>query len=89
MTAGYSGTPLAKKLGINEGMTVVAVDAFSQALTNPLLSEHVFKPDTFSKLGWDTIQHTGSLRDVLERNSPKDIGDARISMTLSSWKHTW
>jgi hypothetical protein len=27
MTAGYSGTPLAKKLGIKEGMTVVAVDA--------------------------------------------------------------
>ncbi|MGH9949662.1 MAG: DUF3052 family protein [Pyrinomonadaceae bacterium] len=27
MTTGYSGTPLAKKLGIKEGMTVVAVDA--------------------------------------------------------------
>jgi hypothetical protein len=27
MNAGYSGTPLAKKLGIKEGMTVVAVDA--------------------------------------------------------------
>jgi hypothetical protein len=27
MTAGYSGTPLAKKLGIKEGMKVVTVDA--------------------------------------------------------------
>lgn len=27
MTAGYSGTPLAKKLGIKEGAVVVAVDA--------------------------------------------------------------
>jgi len=27
MTAGYSGTPLAKTLGIREGMTVVTVDA--------------------------------------------------------------
>lgn len=27
MTAGYSGTPLAKKLGIKDGMTVVTVDA--------------------------------------------------------------
>jgi hypothetical protein len=27
MTAGYSGTPLAKKLGIKEGFTVFAVDA--------------------------------------------------------------
>jgi hypothetical protein len=26
-TAGYSGTPLAKKLGIKPGMTVCAVDA--------------------------------------------------------------
>jgi prostaglandin-endoperoxide synthase 2 len=68
---------------------MVAVDAFSQALTNPLLSEHVFKPDTFSTLGWDTIQRTGSLRDILERNSPKGTGGARISMTLSNWKYTW
>ena len=27
MTTGYSGTPLAKKLGIKEGMTLVTVDA--------------------------------------------------------------
>jgi len=27
MTSGYSGTPLAKKLGIKEGMTMLAVDA--------------------------------------------------------------
>lgn len=27
MTTGYSGTPLAKKLGIKAGMTIVAVDA--------------------------------------------------------------
>lgn len=27
MTPGYSGTPLSKKLGIKEGMTVVAIDA--------------------------------------------------------------
>ena len=27
MTVGYSGTPLAKKLGIKEGMTVATVDA--------------------------------------------------------------
>ena len=27
MTAGYSGTPLAKKLGIKDGMTVAAIDA--------------------------------------------------------------
>lgn len=38
MTAGYSGTPLAKKLGIKEGMTVVTVDAPEnyQELLDPL-----------------------------------------------------
>lgn len=69
-------------------LRMVAVDAFSQALTNPLLSEHVFKSDTFSTIGWSTIQSTGSLRDILARNSPKDIGSARIGMTLSNWKYS-
>lgn len=38
MTAGYSGTPLAKKLGIKEGMTVVTVNAPDNylALLDPL-----------------------------------------------------
>ena len=27
MTAGYSGTPLAKKLGIKEGFSVLSIDA--------------------------------------------------------------
>jgi hypothetical protein len=38
MTAGYSGTPLAKKLGIKEGMKVVVVDAPENyaALLDPL-----------------------------------------------------
>ena len=67
-------------------LRMVAVDAFSQALTNPLLSEHVFRPDTFSTIGWNAIQSTGSLHDILIRNNPQDIGDARISMTLSNWK---
>jgi prostaglandin-endoperoxide synthase 2 len=68
-------------------LRMVAVDAFSQALTNPLFSEHVFRPDTFSTIGWNTIQSTSSLRDILIRNSPQGIGSARIAMTLSNWKY--
>ncbi|NOS75511.1 MAG: heme peroxidase [Methyloglobulus sp.] len=67
-------------------LRMVAVDAFSQAFTNPLLSEHVFRPDTFSTIGWNAIQNTRSLRDILIRNISKDIGDTRISMTLSNWR---
>jgi hypothetical protein len=38
MTAGYSGTPLARKLGIKEGMKVITVDAPAdyRALLDPL-----------------------------------------------------
>jgi prostaglandin-endoperoxide synthase 2 len=68
-------------------LRMVAVDAFSQALTNPLLSEHVFNEGTFTPIGWKTIQDTGSLRDIVARNSKQDIGIARISMTRPDWKY--
>jgi prostaglandin-endoperoxide synthase 2 len=67
-------------------LRMVAVDAFSQALTNPLLSKSVFNRDTFSGAGWEAINQTKTLRDMLERNIPADIDEARISMTLSDWK---
>jgi prostaglandin-endoperoxide synthase 2 len=70
-------------------LRMVAVDAFSQALTNPLLSEHVYKIETFSKIGWDTIQNTSSLCDVLARNSPQGVCEKHIGMTLSDWKYSW
>jgi prostaglandin-endoperoxide synthase 2 len=70
-------------------LRMVAVDAFSQALTNPLLSERVFNQDTFTKFGWDTINGTSTLRELLERNNPGDLGDARISMTRADWNYKW
>jgi prostaglandin-endoperoxide synthase 2 len=65
-------------------MRMVAMDAFSQALTNPLLSEHVFKPETFTAFGWRTIETTASLQDVLSRNVTGEIG--RVSMTQDGWR---
>jgi len=70
-------------------LRLVAVDAFSQALTNPLLSEHVFKEETFSDPGWKAIHTTSSLADLLDRNAPGGLGGARISMTRPEWKFTW
>jgi prostaglandin-endoperoxide synthase 2 len=66
--------------------TMVGLDAFSQALTNPLLSEHVFKESTFTPYGWTEIQKTQSLRDVLVRNIPQGIGSAFVGMTQSTWQ---
>lgn len=69
-------------------LRLVAVDAFSQALTNPLLSEHVFNSETFSKPGWEAISNTKTLRDILDRNIPVVDGNIRISMTLENWKYS-
>ena len=69
----------------------VALDAFSQALTNPLLSEHVFKNETdddhptFTNYGLAQLNSCKSLRDVVQRN----IGPAGelgfVGMTLEGW----
>ena len=70
-------------------LAMVAVDAFSQALTNPLLSKHVFKESTFSEPGWEAIKETKRLRDIVDRNSPGGAGDRPISLTQPDWKFAW
>lgn len=67
-------------------LKMVAVDAFSQALTNPLLSRHVFKESTFSKPGWGAIHETGRLADVVARNTPGGGDFTAIGMTRAGWK---
>jgi prostaglandin-endoperoxide synthase 2 len=71
---------------------MVAMDAFSQALTNPLLSEHVWGNEAnrrlaFTDEGLDVIGKTASLRDVLMRNS---VGlDGRfVGMTRQDWRRS-
>ena len=49
--------------------TMVANDAFTQALTNPLLSRSVFNEETFSAAGMEIINQTSSLEQILARNS--------------------
>ncbi len=70
--------------------SMVAVDAFSQALTNPLLSQHIWndrdlREATFTRQGLDAIEATGSLRDIVERTS---IGlvDRYVGMTRQGWR---
>ncbi|MCZ4279926.1 hypothetical protein O4H49_03995 [Kiloniella laminariae] len=48
--------------------TMVASDAFTQALTNPLLAREVFDAGTFTKYGMKTIRNTNSLFDLVQRN---------------------
>jgi prostaglandin-endoperoxide synthase 2 len=49
---------------------LVGIDAFSQALTCPLLAENVFNKETFSPAGWEEIMSLHSLSDLLHRNVP-------------------
>ncbi len=69
--------------------TMVAVDAFSQALTNPLLSEHVWgnpenRLQAFTRIGLAAIEETTSLRDILARNN-QGLGDRFVGMTRPDW----
>jgi prostaglandin-endoperoxide synthase 2 len=51
-------------------MRMVAMDAFSQALTNPLLSQHVFNATTFTQWELNLINSTHKLGDILQNNVP-------------------
>lgn len=55
--------------------TMVAYDAFTQALTNPLFGRRVFNKNTFSKTGMKIIAETSSLEQIVRRNSkvPKEV----------------
>ncbi len=64
---------------------LVAIDAFSQALTNPLVSEHLFNPETFSPVGWDEIMGLHSLSDLVHRNLPEGE-KRRVSFYREDWK---
>jgi prostaglandin-endoperoxide synthase 2 len=48
---------------------MVANDAFTQALTNPLLARNVFNENTFTKTGMKVIKDTRSLQQIVARNS--------------------
>ncbi|MDF5720750.1 MAG: peroxidase family protein [Rhizonema sp. PD37] len=64
---------------------LIGIDAFSQAFTNPLLAENVFNPETFSPVGWEEIQNTKTLSQVLHRNIPQGK-NYRISFYREDWK---
>jgi len=49
---------------------LVGIDAFSQALTNPLLANHIFNEQTFSPVGWKIVQAPITLADLVNRNVP-------------------
>ena len=65
---------------------MVGIDAFSQALTNPLLATNVFNTDTFSKYGMKVILETKSISDIVQRNVPDPERHYTASLTRLDWK---
>ncbi len=69
-------------------MRMVGVDAFSQALTNPLLSQHVFNAKTFTPWGFQLIHDTHNLGQILKRNCPAGaVNPEDIVMTQKTWRY--
>src|ERR1700704_5422936 len=48
---------------------MVANDAFTQALTNPLLDRNVFNEATFTETGMSILKETTSLQEIVTRNA--------------------
>lgn len=61
---------------------LIGIDAFSQALTNPLLSPNIFNKKTFSPVGWKIIQNTKTVSDLVNRNVPLSNKKYKVSFDL-------
>jgi prostaglandin-endoperoxide synthase 2 len=60
----YTGAPLGDLM-----RTMVGVDAFSQALTNPLLSHNIYGVRAFSDIGIQEIENTARFENIVRRNA--------------------
>ncbi|MFF9086361.1 peroxidase family protein [Streptomyces sp. NPDC014991] len=63
---------------------VISVDAFSEALNNPLLAPRLFTPDTFSPEGLRIVRETRCFSDLVHRNLPEDRTRHLVSLGRSA-----
>ncbi|MCW2633744.1 MAG: cyclooxygenase [Blastococcus sp.] len=67
---------------------MVGYDAFTQALTNPLLAPQVFTEATFTRAGMQIIRKTRSLQQILTRNAA-DPARALVRFTYGPERRSW
>jgi prostaglandin-endoperoxide synthase 2 len=67
---------------------MLAIHAFSQLMTNPLLAPGVYNSDTFSEIGLEMINATTTLRQIVQRNVPRGSPDHFVSFTRRDWRPT-
>jgi prostaglandin-endoperoxide synthase 2 len=63
---------------------MVGVDAFSQALTNPLLSGNVYGEEAFSREGLAVIEGTTRFEEIVRRNRPAGLPDGEIHASFDA-----
>jgi prostaglandin-endoperoxide synthase 2 len=67
---------------------MVGYDAFTQALTNPLLAPQVFTEGTFTRAGLKIIERTTGLQQILARNAA-DPSAAFTRFTYGPGRRPW
>src|SRR4051794_18529012 len=67
---------------------MVGYDAFTQALTNPLLAPQVFNDNTFTRAGMRIIRKTHTLQQILARNAA-DPSAAFVRFTYGPERRRW
>jgi prostaglandin-endoperoxide synthase 2 len=67
---------------------MVGYDAFTQALTNPLLAPQVFTEATFTRAGLKVIRRTSTLQQILARNIPAPA-EAFTRFTYGPERRSW
>jgi prostaglandin-endoperoxide synthase 2 len=67
---------------------MVGYDAFTQALTNPLLAPQVFTESTFTRAGLRIIRRTATLQQILARNIAVPA-DAFTRFTYGPERRSW
>ncbi|AIC29820.1 animal heme peroxidase protein (plasmid) [Rhizobium etli bv. mimosae str. IE4771] len=79
-----ANTPMPLLIGV-----MVALDAFSQALTNPLMSEHVYNSATFTDWGMTEVGKPQSIAAIARRqlgDSANDLLLDKVRMTRKDWQ---
>jgi len=61
---------------------MVGSDAFSQALTNPLLAAYVYGADCFTDYGLTQISNTQNFADIVHRNQTPGLAKINASFSL-------
>jgi prostaglandin-endoperoxide synthase 2 len=67
---------------------MVGYDAFTQALTNPLLAPQVFTEATFTRAGMKIIKKTRTLQQILTRNAA-DPARSLVRFTYGTERRSW